>query len=218
MKFSFVIPAYNGWAHLHQLLWDIYKNCSIPHEVIVMDNSSTETSFLTGLSWWMEQDMLPIQHVRNMDNIGFLLNSNAGLKLATGDVVCLVSTDVRIHKYITQLPEIDGLWGGRYLDWDTGWNTFNGVTYPYLEGWILVTSRKYWKKLDYFDERYAPNDMEDIDLSTKALSMGMMLNRWVDGYVSHIGAQTIGYSPEREAITIRNKKKFEDKWVKKVKA
>lgn len=212
MTFSFVIPTYNNWAGLHQLLWDIYKNCSIPDEVIIMDDDSES---LEGLGWWKDQDMLPIQHIRNMDRMGFLLNSNEGLKMATGDVVCLVSTDVRIYQDIVSYPFHNTLMGGRYLDWDTGWNTFNGKIFPYLEGWILTTSRENWKLLGYFDDRYAPNDMEDVDLSAKALERGMFLETYPDGYVSHVGAQSISYGPEREKITIENKRKFRKKWVDK---
>jgi hypothetical protein len=31
--------------------------------------------------------------------------------------------------------------------------------------------------------------------------------------VRHIGAQSIGYNPEREKITIRNKELFRKKWI-----
>ena len=105
--------------------------------------------------------------------------------------------------------------GGRWLDWDTGWNTFNGRIFPYLEGWILATTNKTWKELDYFDELFTPNDMEDIDLSTKALSSGIYTAEFTAGLVEHIGAQTISYGTERENITIQNKKKFEEKWLQK---
>lgn len=215
MTFSFVIPAYGNWAGLHQLLWDIYKNCSIPDEVIVMDDGGD----LNGLPWWIEQDMLPIKLVQNKKNLGFLKNSNKGLKLATGDVACLVSTDVRIFRDITNLLyRRDALWGGRYLDWDTGWNTFDGKVYPYLEGWILGASNRTWQDLGYFDEQFSPNDMEDVDLSTKARGMGYDLMEFPNGSVLHMGAQSIPYSPERASITLQNKRKFEEKWAKKGKA
>ena len=216
MKFSFVIPAYNNWALLHALLFDIYKNCSTPHEVIVMNNNSTEESFQLGIEWWENTGLLPINHVVNKENVGFLLNSNVGLKIATGDVICLVSTDVRIHRDIVgHWIGQNSLTGGRLLDWDTGWNTFKGKIYPYLEGWILTTIKDNWKDLGYFDEQYAPNDMEDVDISTKALSTGRIsLEVYPEGFVSHIGAQTIGFSDAREAITIKNKEKFKKKWVK----
>jgi glycosyltransferase involved in cell wall biosynthesis len=147
MKFSFVIPAYNNYQLLHQLLWDIYKNCSPVYEVIVTDDG-TDKETLDGMDWWT--GLLPVRHTRNKKALGFLKNSNNGLTLATGDVLCLVSTDVRIYKdivkYSTEMNSNEML-GGRYLDWDTGWNTFNGKIFPYLEGWLLCTSKDFWKEV-----------------------------------------------------------------------
>lgn len=212
MKFSFVIPAYNNYKLLHQLLWDIYKNCSMPYEVIVSDDGDDRET-IDGLKWWgQESKLLPIKHYRH-ENIGFLENSNYGLQIARGDVVCLVSTDVRIHKDIVIDTGFD-LWGGRYLDFDTGWNNFNGKIFPYLEGWLLMARKSIWEQLEYFDERFAPNDYEDIDLSTKAFSLEIPVTHFVDGYVSHIGAQSIGYSSEREELTKINREKFRKKWIK----
>ena len=215
MKFSFVIPAFNGWRLVHQLLYDIHQNCSPVHEILLMDNGSTEVGFLDGLAWWNSTGLLPITHIRNTEDMGFLKNSNKGLKLATGDVVCLISTDVRIHKDVVGYKiNNTSIVGGRLLDFDTGWNQFNGKIYPYVEGWILTTTKENWEYLGYFDERYSPNDMEDVDLSTKVIDVGFSLEVYPNDYVSHIGAQTIGYSPEREKITHINKKKFEKKWIK----
>lgn len=218
MKFSFVIPAYKNYTDLHQLLFDIYKNCSQPHEILILDDNSNDKETLDGLAWWTSNGMLPIQHIRNVENLGFLKNSNKGLKMATGDILCLISTDVRIHKDIVKFSDAinsNELIGGRYLDWDTGWNTFNGKTFPYIEGWLLCASKDFWKEVDYFDERYSPNDMEDIDISTKVLEVSGVLRVFPSEYVEHGGAHSIGYTPEREELTKRNKKKFEEKWIMK---
>jgi GT2 family glycosyltransferase len=67
--------------------------------------------------------------------------------------------------------------------------------------------------MGYFDERFAPHDMEDVDLSTKAKKLGIDLCTYPSEYVSHIGAQTIQYGSEREQVTLENKKKFYEKWV-----
>lgn len=182
------------------------------------DGRDQET--LDGMEWWMMSNMLPIRYERNPKDLGFLLNSNKGLKKATGDILALISTDVRIHKDVVKdidmllnnFQEYKYLVGGRLLDWDTGWN----FGHPYLEGWFLCTKKDVWKELKYFDEQYAPNDMEDVDLSMKAKSLGYDLFALHEDYLSHTGAQSIGYSPEREAITQKNKKKFEDKWIKNV--
>lgn len=223
MKFSFIVPAYNNYKLLHQLLWDIYKNCSPVYEVIVADDGD-DTETVDGLDWWT--GMLPIKHFRNKAALGFLKNSNSGLKRASGDLLCLVSTDVRIHKdmvgALSTFPEMESrngkriLLGGRYFTESTGWNEFENKVYPYVEGWLLIASKDSWRDLGYFDERYAPHDFEDVDLSTTALSKGYSLAQITPDageVVSHIGAQTIGYNPEREAITQRNKKLFYEKWI-----
>lgn len=215
MKFSFIIPAYKNYTGLHQLLFDIYKNCSKVHEVLILDDKSNDQETLNGLAWWTSNGMLPIQHIRNVENLGFLKNSNKGLKMATGDVLCLVSTDVRIHDDITKIDPKDGILGGRLLTFDTGWNVFDGTIYPYVEGWLLTARQDVWKSLDYFDERFAPNDYEDVDLSTTAKSQSRPLGQYGEGFATHGGAHSIGYNAEREELTKRNQKKFEEKWISK---
>lgn len=230
MKFSIVIPVYNQYKLLHQLLYDIYQNCSPVDEVIIVDDCSTELEVAKGVDWWMTQaKMLPITYYKTKKNQGFLLTSNYGLKKAKGDIVCLISTDVRIHGDIVKYS-IDNLYteewtdkedkfytasfmGGRLIDWDSGWNTFQNHTYVYLEGWLLTAYKKDWKMIGHFDERFTPNDCEDLDLGAKMDLWGWKFLTYPDGSVSHIGAQSIGYNPEREEITKINKEKFRKKWL-----
>jgi len=215
--FSFVIPCYNHYELLHQVLYDIYQKCSPVDEVIVVDDASTAESFHNGLEWWKTNGMLPIRHIRNTKNQMFLKSSNIGMRQARGDVVCLISNDVRIHKDIVkQILSYDPaellFIGGRYLDWDTGWNTFNNRVYGYLEGWLLSAPNEMWKELDYFDEQFAPSDMEDVDISTKAVEAGYTLMALPSDMTTHLGGQSIGFNPEREKITLANKEKFRKKW------
>lgn len=220
MRVSFVIPSWNHFELINQLLCDVRDNCT-PDEIIVVDDCSTDQKAIDGLAWWAENYGVTV--LRTPENQGFLRTSNFGLKQATGDIVCLISTDVRIYKdlcpivsaMMTVNPKL--LLGGRYLDFDTGWNTFEGKIYKYIEGWLLITTKENWEELGYFDERYIPCDMEDICLSTTALSKGFDIAAIsaVNGLlVEHIGAQSIGYTEERRKITERNKKLFEEKWMK----
>lgn len=217
MSTSVVIPVYGRTDLLHQLLFDLYKNCSLIEEVIIVNDKPEDRDVQRNLIWWKTTNMLPIEVIETPENLGFLRASNLGLKQAVEDNIVLVSTDVRVHKDIIQEmnnpynPNV--VYGGKLLDWDTGWNAFNGKIYRYLEGWILAADRQAWKELDYFDERFAPNDMEDIDFSTKALEHNFILGTFPEGYVSHLGAQSIPYGDEREAGTKINKKKFEEKWL-----
>jgi len=218
--FSFVIPTYNRYDLLHQVLYDIYQKCSPVHEVIVVDDCSTEESYTSGLRWWKGNGMLPIRHVRMKENSMFLKASNAGLKRATGDIVCLLSNDVRLHgdvvrETILALEEnAKRLIGGRLLDFDTGWNTFKGAPpFWYIEGWMLTTWNTSWKDWGYLDERFAPSDMEDVDISTTAMARGYRLFALPADMTQHLGGQSIGFNPAREAITIANKEKFRRKWI-----
>lgn len=220
--FSFVIPTYNHYDLLHQVLFDIYKNCRPVDEVIVVDDCSTDDGYQSGLSWWKMNGMLNIRHVKTKENYGFLKASNVGLKKSTGDVICLLSNDVRLignvsKEVLDALSEKRGgtLVGGRLLDFDTGWNEFNGRIFSYLEGWLLATTKGAWKELGYLDEQFAPHDFEDVDLSTTALALGYKLIALPSELTHHIGGQSIGFHPEREEITKRNREVFKHKWITK---
>ena len=220
-KLSVVIPTYNHWNLTHQLLFDLYQTCrNSLDEVLVVNDASTDDTVYQGLKWWKEQKMLPLKELRLNENCGFLRTANKGMAKASGDILVLLSNDVRVMDdfcgQIKELIEKDKkvLIGNRLIAFDSGWNTFNGKTYPYLEGWILACTKDAWKELDGFDDQYAPNDFEDVDLSTRAASLGYSLVSLDNSRVTHIGAQSIGYNPEREAITKRNREKFKEKWVK----
>lgn len=220
-KVSIVIPNYNRWDLCHQTLFDIYNKCHLPsiQEVIIVNDGCTEKASFTGLQWWKGTGMLPIRELRIDENVGFLLASNWGVQNAQGEIVTLLSNDVRIYKdFVTLLvdmvksdPKI--LVGGRYLDWDTGWNTFGSKIFPYIEGWILAGTAEAWKDWNYFDERFVPNDYEDIDLSTTAIQKGYSLISMPENFFQHLGGQTIGFNPKRESITLQNKEKFREKWI-----
>lgn len=220
MTVSVVIPTYNHYELIHQSLWDLYKKTSGIDEVLVVNDASTDDTFYIGLSWWKDQKLLPIKELRLKENVGFLRASNKGVAKASGDVIVLLSNDVRVYRdFIQEVVDIlhendKHLIGGRLLDWDTGWNVFNGKLYQYIEGWLLACTKDAWNRFGGFDERFVPNDYEDVDLSTTALDLGYSLVELSNGCVEHIGAQSIGYNVEREKITNSNKEKFAKKWIK----
>lgn len=219
MKVSFAIPIYNKWHLTHQLLFDIYQKCSDVYEVVIVNDHCDDQDVLDGLEWWKSNGMLPLKVITLSRNVMFLRASNIAMQQCTGDVIITISNDVRIHNDIAKsIVEIltknkRTLVGGRLLDWDTGWNTFNGRIFPYLEGWLLATTRENWEKLEYFDERYMPSDMEDVDISTKAHESRYSLVSLDSGDTTHLGAQSISYGSNREKITIANKEKFRRKWI-----
>jgi GT2 family glycosyltransferase len=216
-KVSLCVLAYNGYDMTHALLGDILQKCRGAHEVIVMDNGSTEDTE-RGLQFWKAiYKPITFRIVAVKNNLGFVGGWNHVLPQATGDFVVALSNDVRIRnrQWFQGVQDIADsrervLLGGAYYGFDTGWNKFGDELFPYMEGWCIGMSRDGWKELGYFDERYAPSDFEDVDLSTAATQAGYRM-AVVDG-AQHIGGGTYGYNPEREARTKRNQQLFREKW------
>ena len=217
MKVSFVIPSWNHFELINQLLVDIHEHTK-PDEIIVVDDCSTDSKAIEGLEWWRVN--YGVKVVRLSENLGFLKASNFGLKQATGDIVCLISTDVRIFEDITFYVKVTlgegvkALFGGVVYRDSTGWNEFNGKIFPYAEGWFLAATKTAWEEFGYFDEELAPHDFEDVSLSTVAISLGYELLSIPPSAMKHVGAQTIGYTEERRKITEVNREKFREKWIK----
>lgn len=214
---SVVIPEYKHWELVHSLLFDIYQFNRDVLEVIVVDDCSMDEDVLNGFKWWANGNMLPVKWIELKENVGFLRASNRGVAEASGDIILLVSTDVSIKRPILdevrqKLGRGKVIIGGRLLSNATGWNDFKGKICPYLEGYLLGFTKEAWNEIGGFDERYTHQDFEDVDLSTTAISKGYSLVELENSQIVHLGAATLGYTPEREMNTKENREIFRQKW------
>ena len=216
-KVSVVIPTYNTWK-LTQGLVDClsrHESENIDEIVVVNDASTISGGVESDLQVW-------IDHLT--ENSGFPIACNTGLKKVCKDIaekraVFLISNDVVVNgKFIEQAADIlfgakRTLIGNRHIFWDSGWNKFDGKVFDYLEGWFFAATSDAWRDLNYFDEAYSPYDYEDVDLATTAKAKGYKLVSLNNPNIKHMGAQTIGFNPAREAITRRNQEYFRKKWL-----
>ena len=218
MSVSIVIPHYGKWELTNALLSDLFKyERKNIDEIVLVDNGGNSPDIDGGQAYWkvMFDEFCRVNIITLKENQGFILAANLGLQEAEGGIKVLISNDVRIKgTFIESItPSLNTLFGQKLYIVDTGWNTFEGKVYPYLEGFFLAANHLIWEKLDYFDVRYVPCDYEDVDISTKALSLGYELVPLNLPYIEHLGAGTLGYNPERLAITERNRETFRKKWV-----
>lgn len=221
---SIAIPVYKHWDLCHDLLKGILHNeKENVDEILVVDNYSQDIDVDNGIELW--KNLLPIKVVKTEWQSGFTIAANIGIRfcekpVASRHITFLISSDVLIKgKFIQQTADIllgakRSLVGNKLLFGDTGWNTFDGKTFKYLEGWFLAATSDHWRDIGYFDENYAPYDFEDIDLSTTAQSKGYKLVPLNNPNIIHLGGGTIGYNPQREAVTKRNREYFREKWMK----
>lgn len=218
---SVVIPCFNKASLTGDRLLELDRLFHIrkDFEVIIVNNGSTDQTRAI-LKWWRENAdwRFLVKHLRA--NIGFGPAVNIGAHAARGDFLFIVSNDVAIKgdffadvlDFIRSEPDDDFVCTGRVIDWAAGWNEFPNIApIHYAEGWFLAMRTKLWRKLGGFDERYVPHDYEDIDFSYNAMQDGAQL-RQLRVPLTHIGAGTVGYSPQRRAITEKHRILFAEKW------
>jgi hypothetical protein len=194
-------------------------------EILVFDNGSTNLEIKLALS------NLPGVRVERVDqNLGFGGGWNEAIKRSTGDIVYLISDDVRIYgdfisvieKRFKGMPIMSGsgdflkgmLIGHQMIKHKAGWNEFKGMEpISYLMGHFLVIAREVWDELGGFDSKtFHPNDMEDVDLSYRAQNYsGIELIEISDLPIEHLVAGTLGYSPERFEHTVKMRARFASK-------
>jgi len=171
MKLSIVIPVYNNWNFTKTCLKDLAK---LPddHEVILVDNGSTDTTKKSTFLWTEPTIMVDAIHpdhpgspgvdrpkellvIKNKDNKGFSKACNQGFMLARGDYVLFLNNDIKVKSdfetwtqvLIQKAEETGGLVGptGGLLD-----DKLNFVKETsekvdgnfYMSGWCLCAKRE----------------------------------------------------------------------------
>jgi GT2 family glycosyltransferase len=224
MLASLIVPFYNKIQLVHQRMFEF--NQYLPQEdieIILVNDGSTEDGIDGIVGFWQKSvGKHRIPYLKNKKNMGFGYSMNYGASKANGDILVFYSDDVVANgDFIYEIGyllagEDRVLVGGELLDFDTGWNKFNGRVVPYLNGWLLACTRTAWGELGGFDPRYGISDAEDIDLCMTAVQKGFRLEPLRRNHLFHMGGQTAGYGPEREKRTRENLKKFEKKWWKEL--
>lgn len=86
---SMIIVNWNGRRYLTQCLASLERFCRYPHQVIVVDNGSTD-----GSVEMIRRDFPFVQLVANRTNRGYAAAVNQGLQLAAAEVVAVLNHDL----------------------------------------------------------------------------------------------------------------------------
>ena len=227
---SVIVPFYNQWQLTHACLMDLYtyipKESDIKLEVVLVDDASTDVEISGGVAWWQGINYHKVRYIKSEENRGFGYSMNLGAEMAHGDVLVLLSNDVKITgRFLEFLPKPDStyLTGGELLTHDTGWNVIDGKVCPYVNGWLLACSADAWHTVGGFDPGFGRFDAEDIDLSLRFIQNGFTLRQLVDnssgvrGVFRHLGGQTVyKYYPDRQEYTRVNIEYLRNKWTGKL--
>ena len=204
MKTSVVIPNWNGKNLLEKNLPSVIAMGA--DEVIISDDASTDDSVN-----FIKLKYPKIKIVLTNKNTGFSGNVNRGVKIATGDIIVLLNTDVIPEKNIIknfishfQDTEVFGvsfnereygpaqpLMESGFLNHRPGKISVKAVKTFWISGGSGAFRKSMWDKLSGLDEMFNPFYWEDLDLCFRAQRMGWKLIWEPKAIVAHKHETTI---------------------------
>jgi GT2 family glycosyltransferase/tetratricopeptide (TPR) repeat protein/glycosyltransferase involved in cell wall biosynthesis len=238
---SIVILAHNQLRDTQQCLASIEKHTAPAHELILVDNGSTD-----GTTQFFRNYAAKHSHVRvilNRANLGFSAGNNQGLACARGDAILLLNNDT-----VVTPGWLERMLGALELDPDCGLagpvsNSVSGPQWvgsanyssldqlpkfatqwcaahagqsaeaPRLVGFCLLLRRAVVEKIGGLDPQFGNGNFEDDDFCIRAGLAGFKLRIALDSFVHHTGGQTFkGAKIDYRASMARNWELFKAKW------
>jgi len=220
-KISVILLSYSRTDLLSARLKELHNYYRNDDEIqiLVIDNGSPgiNSSSITQPYQMMDNNWFFSVH-RIPENIGFGPAMNKGVEQARGEIVCLLSDDVRIYgEFISRVQSTliaypEGIVAADIVDWPAGWNQFGATpTFNYIQGYFMAMKKETFEYIEGFDDRFAPYDYEDVDFSYRAQKLKIPLIKTALP-LQHLAAGTIGYSDERMDHTCRMRALFAEKW------
>jgi GT2 family glycosyltransferase len=200
VKTSVLILTWNGETYLPDCLNAVMAQSHAPHEVILVDNASTDGSVELVAASFPQ-----VRIICNDENLGFAGGMNVGLKEATGDIAVLLNQDTVVQEdwlaELVKAMETDegiGIAGckilypdgqtiqhaGGYLEYPLGLSHHYGYgeldqgqwdeqrEVEYVTGAAMAIQLEVLERIGYLDEDFFPAYFEDADLCLRACQAG----------------------------------------------
>ena len=198
---SVIIPVHNGGEDFRHCLQDLKNSTRTPDELIVIDDSSSDSS--NDLALRFGAQVL----VASDGPHGPAASRNRGAASAHGDVLVFIDADVAVHintlalieKYLLEQPEISALFGS-YDDTppkDGFVSRYKNLQHHYVHHHSQREASTFWAgcgavrrevflKIGGFNERYKRPSVEDIELGLRLHNSGHRVWLCPDIQVTHL--------------------------------
>lgn len=191
-RFSFLIVSYNTLPLTRAAILSIIKFAApFPHEIILVDNHSTDGSAAA-----LGREFAELKIIELEENRGFAAANNAGAKIATGDWLVLMNSDAElladtmpvVDDLLRRNPRLDML-GGQLIFPDGSLQTSAAgiqkrhhdenehnelISVAGIVGAFMVIRHELWRKLNGMDEGYFFYG-EEADFGARAINAGAVL-------------------------------------------
>lgn len=136
-KVSIIIPVFNQWQYTYSCLKAILENTKeVTYEIIIADDLSSDKT--KEISTCIEN----IVHIRNEQNLGFLLNCNHAAQYAKGQYILFLNNDTNVQanwlKPLVELIESNdgiGMVGSKLVYADGRLQEAGGIIWNDASGW-----------------------------------------------------------------------------------
>ena len=215
---SIVIPTYNGLDLLQKCLESIETHTPEPHDIIVVDNGSTD-----GTTEWLTEHRPDVAVVALPENVGYPRGINYGLERATGDYIVTLNNDTEVtagwlYEMIAVLeadPQcgLVGPMGDNVSGIQKGEPTRGSMVTQRLTGFCLLIRRAVVEQLGGLDTRFGLGNYDDDDYCLRAIIRGWTLRIARAAFVHHVGFQTWERTgTDLSALLEDNRRLFYEKW------
>lgn len=235
---SIVIVTHNQLAHTRRCLDSVARLTPEPHEVIVVDNSSTD-----GTRAYLES--LPgVRVILNSGNRGFPAAANQGILAANGEDILLLNNDTIVTAgWLGRLRAALSSDDAVGLVGPVSNNVSGGQQVPAiysneselaafarergrlhageaqrtdrLVGFCLLFRRAVVERVGLLDERFGMGNFEDDDFCRRARAAGFRALIVRDAFVHHVGSATFrGEGIDLAQVLSRNRRLYEEKWLR----
>lgn len=218
---SIIIPTYNQQALLQQCLESIFAHTPEAHEVIVVDNGSTD-----GTESYVRSLGNRVVYRKLERNTGFAAGINQGLRVARGEYLLLLNNDTVVTECwlsnllacLLQVPDAglvgpvtNYISGSQQIETSYGhlddmhrfaasynrsdperWQETDRIT-----GFCVLMKRSVFRKLGYMDEGYEIGNCEDDDFGLRVRLLGLKLIVARDTFIHHVGSASMKTLAER---------------------
>jgi GT2 family glycosyltransferase/tetratricopeptide (TPR) repeat protein/2-polyprenyl-3-methyl-5-hydroxy-6-metoxy-1,4-benzoquinol methylase len=233
---SIIIVTWDELPYTQRCLESIRKHTPLPHEIIVVDNGSSD-----GTPEWLEAQS-DVRLLRNPRNLGFAAAANQGLRAARGESLVLLNNDTlvtpgwlrRLLGHLHRSPDVGLV--GPVTNFSSGEQQIP-VTYHSLAevdgfawelgrrergrcsetdrlvGFCLAMKREAVERIGLLDERFELGCFEDDDLCRRASQAGYRLLVCRDAFIHHFGGRSfICHQLPFSQIMEQNRRRFAAKW------
>lgn len=233
MKTSIIIPAYNtDWLlekNLPVILKAYHNKKNNILEIIVVDDGSADNSYSLVKNKFPE-----VKIIKHKINRGFSSAVNTGARLAKGEYLCLLNSDVLPEEnflesvypifenskvFAVSLNEVGvyswtkGVFRNGFIEHETGAKSDGLHNTFWVSGGSGIFKRKIWMDIGGLDEKLlSPFYWEDIDICYRALKRGYKLFWDPDAKVVHKHETTMSLLPKIYVERIRERNQLLFVW------